>query len=458
MKRFIFTLPFIALAACSDTAPLGGQAQRLAITEPVSTVPFKQFKKPNPAPPQRPNAEILRDFLDLSFQMESGLKLDHMTRFEGPITLRVTGSIKPENRKIFETDLSVLLTRFRREAGIRITRISATKPASITIEAMPRAQLQRLVPKAACFVVPRISSWQEYRQQRRSRSIEWSSLQKREHVAIFIPGDVSPQEMRDCLHEETAQALGPLNDLYRLPDSVFNDDNFQNVLTGFDMLILRAYYAPELRNGMSRAQAAAVLPRVLARLNPNGETGTPSPYQRTPRTWITAIETALGPKTSEGTRRKAARTAVSIARQRGWTDNRLAFSLYAYGRLSFSKNPDVAINAFLESGAIFKSRKETKLHAAHVAMRLAAFSLISKEYNLALLLINQNLPAVVKAQNASLLATMLMIKAEVLEKMGRVSEARLVRLDSLGWARYGFGSDKVVRGRLDEIAALAPKG
>jgi len=34
----------------------------------------------------------------------------------------------------------------------------------------------------------------------------------------------SPQEVRDCLHEELAQALGPLNDLYRLPDSVFNDD------------------------------------------------------------------------------------------------------------------------------------------------------------------------------------------------------------------------------------------
>jgi hypothetical protein len=65
-------------------------------------------------------------------------------------------------------------------------------------------------------------------------------------VAVFIPSDVSPQEVRDCLHEEVAQALGPLNDLYRLPDSVFNDDNFHAVLTGFDMLILRTYYDAEL--------------------------------------------------------------------------------------------------------------------------------------------------------------------------------------------------------------------
>ena len=28
---------------------------------------------------------------------------------------------------------------------------------------------------------------------------------------VFVPADASPQELRDCLHEELAQALGPLN-------------------------------------------------------------------------------------------------------------------------------------------------------------------------------------------------------------------------------------------------------
>ncbi len=455
--RLLFFLPFLALAACSDTIPLGGQTNRLAGPTAETTIAFKQFKPVKPAPPRRPNAEILRDFLDLSFQMESGRKIEHLSRFEGPITLRVTGTLKPENVKFFNADLNALLTRFRREAGIRIKRVSANSPASITIETMPRAQLQRLVPNAACFVVPRISSWKEYRQKRRSRVIEWTNLSKRETVAIFIPGDVSPQEMRDCLHEETAQALGPLNDLYRLPDSVFNDDNFHSILTGFDMLILRAYYAPEIHNGMTRTQAAAALPRVLARLNPKGQKGAGVQLSPTPRSWIEAIETALGPQTSDGARRAAAQKAVYIARQYGWVDNRLAFSLYVIGRLNFSKHTETAINAILESGAIYKSHPETRLHASHVAMHLAAYSLTAGEFDLALRLINQNLPAVVEAQNASLLATMLMIKAEILEQMGRVSEARLVLLDSLGWAGYGFGSDKVVQKRLAEIAALAPK-
>ena len=57
----------------------------------------------------------------------------------------------------------------------------------------------------------------------------------RKRVAIFIPVDISFQDVRDCLHEELAQALGPLNDLYRVSDSVYNDDNFHIILTSYDM-------------------------------------------------------------------------------------------------------------------------------------------------------------------------------------------------------------------------------
>ncbi|MGB0512764.1 MAG: ATP-dependent transcriptional regulator, partial [Paracoccaceae bacterium] len=39
---------------------------------------------------------------------------------------------------------------------------------------------------------------------------------------------------------------------------------------------------------------------------------------------------------------------------------------------------------------------------------------------------------------------------------GRASEARIVRLDSLNWARYGFGSEKHLKTKLREIQALNP--
>jgi hypothetical protein len=59
-------------------------------------------------------------------------------------------------------------------------------------------------------------------------------------------------------------------------------------------------------------------------------------------------------------------------------------------------------------------------------------------------------------ENATLLASLMMLRAEALELTGRVAEARSVRLDSLGWARYGFGADWAVRAKLRDISALSP--
>ncbi|WP_095589117.1 DUF2927 domain-containing protein [Actibacterium ureilyticum] len=417
--------------------------------------PMKTFAPARPAMTPVSNLRLAQDFLDLSFQMESGRNLRVMTRFEGPITLRVTGRPAPT----LSTDLNALLQRLRQEAGIAITRVPADQPASITIESLPRAQLQRLVPRAACFVAPRVDSWDAYRRARRSDLVDWAALSDRTQVAIFLPGDVSPQEVRDCLHEELAQALGPLNDLYRLPESVFNDDNFHNVLTGYDMLILRTYYAPELHNGMTREQAAARVPGILARLNPRGQgLGGDARVQPTPRTWIDAIEQALGPRMSNSRRRAAAARALGLARGLGWRDNRLGFSLFAQGRLNQADDTDLALASFVAAQQVFLSDPATRLHAAHVAMHLAAYALTTGEFTTAIAMINDNLAPVMEGQNAALLATMLMIKAEALEATDRPAEARAVRLDSLGWARYGFGSETEIRSRLREVAALNPKG
>jgi hypothetical protein len=67
------------------------------------------------------------------------------------------------------------------------------------------------------------------------------------------------------------------------------------------------------------------------------------------------------------------------------------------------------------------------------------------------------LPAATAAQNASLMATLLMMRAEALTLEGRATEAQAVRLDSLGWARYGFGDAGEIRARLVEIAAVTPE-
>jgi len=53
------------------------------------------------------------------------------------------------------------------------------------------------------------------------------------------------------------------------------------------------------------------------------------------------------------------------------------------------------------------------------------------------------------------MAGLMMVKATALERMGQADAAASLRLDSLGWARYGMASDADVRRRLKSIAALA---
>ena len=454
LVRIVSLLSLMALGACMPSAQISDVAERRVVALPDIMPSMASFGAPTPTPPSRSNIAFAEDILDLSFAMETGRQLETISRFEGPISVTIAPGA-PENLSI---DLGRLLGRMRREARIDISQVpfSSEQNASVTIETLPRARMQRVVPQAACFVVPRISSWSEFRSQRGQRSLDWTTLQTRERVAVFIPNDVSPQEMRDCLHEEVSQAIGPLNDLYRLPDSVFNDDNFNAVLTGFDMLVLRVYNSDSLRSGMTRGEVAAALPNLLARFNPNGAGRGGGPSSDTPRAWIDAIETALG-GTANGARRiAAAQRAVSIATEAGWNDNRTAFGYFVLGRLSLARDAEASFTAFQSASRIYSQLDPQSVQLAHVRMQLAAFALSNGDAEAALQLTGRATPVARRAENAALLSTLLMMRAEALALSGRASEARSVRLDSLAWGRYGFGREAAVEERLTEIASLAP--
>ena len=441
----------LLLAACARALPPASDAPP---AEPARLPPMKSFEAA-PAPATgRSNASIAREFMALAFELESGRRLPVLSRFEGPVTVRLAGGPVPE---VTERDLDALLRRLRSEAGIAISRAPSGAPASITIELVNPRALRRVVPRAACFVSPGVSGWAEFRRLRNSPATDWARLRTRERMAIFLPAGAAPQELRDCLHEELAQALGPVNDLYRLNDSIFNDDNFNSVLTGFDMTVLRAFYDPALQSGMTPAQVAARLPAILARINPGGASGHGSPPVPTPRAWVRAIEAALGPGTGGEARLAAAARAVAIARASGMNDHRLGFSLYARGRLALGRDSKLARASFAEALRIFESDANTRIHAAHVAVQMAAQALSAGAPGRAIALADRYARVALEAQNARLLASLLMIKSQALEVLGRDEEARVVRLDSLGWARYGFGAEAEVRRREREIAALAPR-
>lgn len=434
MRLPLFVAALSALAACAPTAQVsknrppvevgvgfGDPSAYRALAGPVT------------------GSSLTRDFMDLSFAMESGHVLDRFSRFEGPVTVAMRGPAPATASK----DLATLIGRLRSEAGIDIS--PTTGAATITVEFASRSELRRLAPTAACFVVPNASSLVEYRRLRGSAQVDWATVTRRERAAIFIPADTSPQEVRDCLHEELAQALGPLNDLYRLSDSVFNDDNFQSVLTSFDMDILRMTYSPALSSGMSREEVAARL-GTSAALGPGN-----------PPDWTRAIETALGKNGGLAARKAAAERALALAQAAGWQDGRLAFSYFAVGRLMAGSEPQRALDAFDRAAAIYARLPGGELQLAHIDMQLAAMALAGGLAEEAARLSDRAMPVVQRHQNAALLATLMLIKAEALEQMGNPGAAAALRMDSAAWARYGFGPDSVVKARMRDIAAVADR-
>ena len=153
----------------------------------------------------------------------------------------------------------------------------------------------------------------------------------------------------------------------------------------------------------------------------------------------------------------AATRALNLAQAAKYNDHRLGFSYFAMGRIVQRANPDEAFRMFKAADKMFRQSTQTNLYAAHTAVQLASYQIAYRKGQEALVtLAPYFLDAAYKEENAALLSTLMFLRAEALELTGRASEARIVRLDSLNWARYGFGSEKHLKTKLREIQALNP--
>ena len=69
-----------------------------------------------------------------------------------------------------------------------------------------------------------------------------------------------------CIHEEIAQGLGLANDSPLARPSIFNDDEEFALLTRQDEMMLRILYNPQLRPGMSAAEARPIVRALAAQM------------------------------------------------------------------------------------------------------------------------------------------------------------------------------------------------
>lgn len=445
---FLFALA-LGLAACTPAPPeLPSRAPVDLATQSPAISSRALFGTPRPYPPERSNAQIAQDIIALGFRLESGREVPQFSRFEGPVGVQLTGAIPPLG--VIETDR--LIARLRDEAGIDIRRGDAA--SQIIVDFVPRAKMRRIVPEAACFILPNVASWEEFRANPRASKLDWTKVVRREKVLVVAPSDSTVQEMRDCLHEEVAQALGPLNDLFRIGESVWNDDNFQTALTGYDMLVLRVWNDPALSLGMSAEDVAERLPALLARHNPRGQRqGPPLDPVPTPRAWTVAVESALGTPN----RRRSfalAQQALGIAIRQGWRDERLAFSLFVAARFAPDGEGRQALDALTQAARIYANRPGGEVPRAHIEMHLAAQALATGQYDLVLRLTDSAMPPARRSENGVLVSSLMLLRAQALERMSRTAEAERLRRAAQPYAIFGFGSEAAAQGRRDEIAAL----
>ncbi len=112
----------LLVAACAPLPGDGPVSRRSGVLSDTLTLPAMKTPAGRAAPaPGRSNGSIAADFLDLSFALENGRQLPVLTRFETPVTIRLTGMTPGA---VTERDLDSLLARLRAEAGIDIRRTS----------------------------------------------------------------------------------------------------------------------------------------------------------------------------------------------------------------------------------------------------------------------------------------------------------------------------------------------
>ncbi len=433
--RLFAPLWLTLLVACSTPVSEDAPARRSdPMVEPITLNRFDARSQSRGV--ARSNAEIAEDFLDLTFALETGKTLDQLLKFEGKVDVMLHDGLS----RNFRPELTNLLSRLRREADVPINETSVAQDAEIHVHAVTKRDIRRVFPGAACFIVPGVRDWTEFRNRGRlGLETRWSALSRLSVVSVFLPADSAPQDIRDCLHEEIGQALGPANDLYRLADSIFNDDNFHSVLTPFDMLVLRTLYSPEIRSGMTRNEVSAILPGLLNRLNPKGRSAKQRQRTTDDAVWKTTIERALNSRKPSGSRRANATRAVALAREMVPTDHRLGMSLLALGRIDF-KAGNSGDRAFAESYLLHENLfGASDIRTAHSVVHIAVAALREEDFDLALSLANAHIDTARRAENAVILSSLLAIRSEALFGQRQIALARNARLESLAWARYAYG-------------------
>ena len=439
--RALLGLAAIALAAC---APAGNAPRPEARATVASPGPLPELDGYASAVGAQPvpwtRRTLADDFIEITFDTEWGVRTDQLLRFPGDVRIALIGS-ELNGYLAYAEDLARRLDAATGpDHKVSLVNSPNAKP-EIVFRTAPRNQMRRLAPGALCFLTPFRGDWRSYVAARANGGARWADTTELTAITIFIPQYATPYEIRVCLEEEATQALGAANDLYRLEDTIFNDDNAHIRFTAFDAVILRVLYDDAIRPGMNREAARAASLEALGRAV--GSFGRERRFGHIVDDIHDELRELVWNASGPSQRRSRAAIATKRLREESLRDHRLAEALTIEAVLAVRDNEHARAIALLEEA-------EASLIAAlptngvRLALTRGSLAVLYKREGRArdaLTKLDLAIPVLAANAHDKRLAEALRWRAAARAQLGDVSSARRDAREALEWARYVFGRD-----------------
>lgn len=382
---------------------------------------------------------LVADFVDLQFQTEWGGGHERLLRWDGPVTVALEG----EELSAYRDDVEALLSQLNAAApGLGATIVADR--ADITIRTAPRDDMKATADTALCFFAPVDMDWEAYKAADAVGEAGWDGIERLEKITIFIPEHAAPHVFRICFVEEIMQALGPGNDLYRLEDSGFNDDEVHIAPTAFDLLMIRTLYNGELRPGMTEPEARAAAREVLAgEIDPSVArvTRERTEFDEDFQLYHYFADVRGDPKE----RRELLDLANRAAEHFAPTDHRIGEALRAEAYFASERRDDRAAVGFARAAVAHFERTlpPSSARLARTRADLGLFLVLDGEFEEAAAVLADAEPWLAAHGKEDDLASVLRLRAIALAQMGEAAEAQRTARRALAWAAYVFGADSL---------------
>ena len=295
------------------------------------------------------NASLARVFTALTHDLEWGGSRPGLVRYEAPVRVAMTG----QGSAAYGEFLDGYLAELRRRARIDIA-LSGGGAANLHIRFVDGARFAKTFSGISCLVAPGDLSWEAFRSDPDRAGGALETARTLTDTTIFLPRSAAPYQIRSCLIEEVAQALGPANDLYGLGPSIFNDDAAHLWPTALDFLMLRILYRPEMTTGLDRGETLSRAARILEEINPDGRTAPPLRYAGPGalRAWRMTHQKIFATASRGDEARERAERASRLAQRHAPGSAHHCHSLRILGRILAREAPGEALSTLGEAARI----------------------------------------------------------------------------------------------------------